>query len=171
MLGLMLRFEDTYFPNAALIPPCAATVCDRVGKSLDTHAVLSPASVRPTAARRPAPPAPTTIALLQLAFPQRVFRNPLFNALVVMVNDRQFRTLRIGRSRQSSSRLCGSQEGATWTKSSPLQCARKDMHIRIECGVKWEVEDDIVSGNKRFALAVRETVPEDPSPGESNPRL
>lgn len=31
--------------------------------NLVTHAVLRPASVRPTAARRPAPPAPTTMAL------------------------------------------------------------------------------------------------------------
>jgi hypothetical protein len=52
----------TYFPSAALIPPCAATVCDRVGKSFDIQAVLKPASARPKAARRPAPPAPTTIA-------------------------------------------------------------------------------------------------------------
>jgi hypothetical protein len=55
------------------MPPWAATVCERVGKSLDTQAVLRPASVRPTAARRPAPPAPTTIALgvlvgMKLAF-------------------------------------------------------------------------------------------------------
>lgn len=50
-------------PSAALMPPCAATVWDRVGKSFDTHAVFSPASVRPTAARSPAPPAPTTRAL------------------------------------------------------------------------------------------------------------
>jgi hypothetical protein len=52
----------TYFPNAALMPPCAATVCDRVGKSFDMHAILKPASARPNAARRPEPPAPTTIA-------------------------------------------------------------------------------------------------------------
>jgi hypothetical protein len=45
-----------------LIPPCAATVCDRVGKSFEIQAVLKPASARPKAARRPAPPAPTTIA-------------------------------------------------------------------------------------------------------------
>ena len=39
---------------------CAATVCDRVGKSLVTQAVLKPAFARPKAARKPAPPAPTT---------------------------------------------------------------------------------------------------------------
>ena len=49
-------------PRAALTPPCAATVWLRVGKSLDTQAVLKPASDRPMAALRPAPPAPTTTA-------------------------------------------------------------------------------------------------------------
>jgi hypothetical protein len=49
-------------PSAALIPPCAATVWDRVGKSLVTHAVLKPASDRPMAALNPLPPAPTTTA-------------------------------------------------------------------------------------------------------------
>jgi hypothetical protein len=44
------------------MPPWAATVCDRVGKSLEMQAVLNPASARPKAARRPAPPAPTTTA-------------------------------------------------------------------------------------------------------------
>src|SRR3989338_2568451 len=48
------------FPSAALMPPWAATVCDRVGNSFVMHAVLNPFSVSPTAARRPAPPAPTT---------------------------------------------------------------------------------------------------------------
>jgi hypothetical protein len=50
------------FPRAALIPPCAATVCERVGKSLVIQAVLNPASARPNAALNPAPPAPTTMA-------------------------------------------------------------------------------------------------------------
>lgn len=40
----------------------AATVWDLVGKSLVTQAVLNPASERPNAARKPAPPAPTTTA-------------------------------------------------------------------------------------------------------------
>lgn len=52
----------TCLPSAALMPPCAATVCDRVGNSLVMQAVFRPASARPNAARRPAPPAPTTIA-------------------------------------------------------------------------------------------------------------
>ena len=44
------------------MPPCAATVCDRVGNSFEIHAVFRPASAQPMAARRPAPPAPTTTA-------------------------------------------------------------------------------------------------------------
>ena len=47
-------------PSAAATPPCAATVCERVGNTLVTHAVLRPASAQPSVARRPAPPAPTT---------------------------------------------------------------------------------------------------------------
>ena len=39
---------------------CAATVCERVGNTLVMQAVRSPASLHPTTARRPAPPAPTT---------------------------------------------------------------------------------------------------------------
>jgi hypothetical protein len=47
-------------PSAAEMPPCAATVCERVGNTLVTQAVLSPAWLQPTTARRPEPPAPTT---------------------------------------------------------------------------------------------------------------
>ena len=50
------------FPRAALTPPCAATVWDLVGNSFVMQAVLKPASASPKAARRPAPPAPTTMA-------------------------------------------------------------------------------------------------------------
>ena len=50
------------FPSAALMPPCAATVCERVGNSFEMHAVLNPSSTSPNAARSPAPPAPTTTA-------------------------------------------------------------------------------------------------------------
>ncbi len=46
-------------PSAALMPPCAATVWLRVGKTLVMHAVDSPAADMPSVARRPAPPAPT----------------------------------------------------------------------------------------------------------------
>lgn len=41
---------------------CAATVWERVGNSFVTQATLNPASDNPKAARKPAPPAPTTIA-------------------------------------------------------------------------------------------------------------
>ena len=47
-------------PSAAPIPPCAATVWLRVGNTLVTHAVFSPAAPNPNAARKPDPPAPTT---------------------------------------------------------------------------------------------------------------
>src|SRR5436189_3467038 len=47
-------------PSDADIPPCAATVCERVGKTLVMQAVFSPAWAQPSAARRPEPPAPTT---------------------------------------------------------------------------------------------------------------
>ena len=47
-------------PSAAAMPPCAATVCERVGNTLVMQAVLRPASEQPSVARRPAPPAPTT---------------------------------------------------------------------------------------------------------------
>ena len=44
------------------MPPCAATVCERVGKTLDNTAVFSPALESCSAARRPAPPPPTITA-------------------------------------------------------------------------------------------------------------
>ena len=47
---------------ATAMPPCAATVWLRVGKTLVMHAVLSPLSAMPMVARRPLPPAPTTTA-------------------------------------------------------------------------------------------------------------
>lgn len=42
------------------MPPWAAIVCERVGNSLLTRATEKLASARPTAALRPAPPAPIT---------------------------------------------------------------------------------------------------------------
>src|SRR5215831_16667568 len=47
-------------PSAAPIPPCAVTVCERVGNTLESTATARPASESCSAARRPAPPAPTT---------------------------------------------------------------------------------------------------------------
>ncbi|EYD78058.1 hypothetical protein Rumeso_00395 [Rubellimicrobium mesophilum DSM 19309] len=49
-----------HVPEARRDPPCAATVCERVGKTLVMQAVLRPRSTMPSVARRPAPPAPTT---------------------------------------------------------------------------------------------------------------
>src|SRR6476620_5442197 len=46
--------------SAAEMPPCAATVCERVGNTLVMQAVFRPFWARPKVARRPAPPAPTT---------------------------------------------------------------------------------------------------------------
>lgn len=51
-----------HIPRAALMPPCAATVCDLVGNSLVTTAVLNPSWTKPNAALSPAPPAPITRA-------------------------------------------------------------------------------------------------------------
>jgi hypothetical protein len=42
------------------MPPCAATVWLRVGKTLVTQAVFSPAATMPSVARNPAPPALST---------------------------------------------------------------------------------------------------------------
>ncbi|GJD80998.1 hypothetical protein NBEOAGPD_4243 [Methylobacterium gregans] len=42
------------------MPPCAATVWERVGNTFVMQAVRRPAWLQPTVARRPAPPAPTT---------------------------------------------------------------------------------------------------------------
>jgi len=47
-------------PSAAAMPPCAATVWERVGNTLLMQAVRKPASLAPTTARKPAPPAPIT---------------------------------------------------------------------------------------------------------------
>src|SRR2546423_3903229 len=44
------------------MPPCAATVCERVGNALESTATLRLAPAMSSAARMPAPPAPTTIA-------------------------------------------------------------------------------------------------------------
>ena len=46
-------------PKDAPIPPCAATVWERVGNTFDKTATLSPASASCKDARIPAPPAPT----------------------------------------------------------------------------------------------------------------
>src|SRR6476469_389081 len=45
-------------PSEAPMPPCAATVCERVGKTLDRQATFRPASDSCSDARMPEPPAP-----------------------------------------------------------------------------------------------------------------
>src|SRR5690606_205467 len=54
------QLSSPMLPSAAEMPPCAATVWERVGKTLVTQAVFRPFCARPKVARRPAPPAPTT---------------------------------------------------------------------------------------------------------------
>src|SRR6188508_225927 len=46
-------------PSEAPMPPCAATVCERVGNTLDSTATLRPARARRSDACMPEPPAPT----------------------------------------------------------------------------------------------------------------
>src|SRR4051812_5342668 len=48
--------------SGAAMPPCAATVCERVGKTFESTATLRLARASSSAARMPEPPAPTTIA-------------------------------------------------------------------------------------------------------------
>src|SRR6476659_1386761 len=53
------QLSSDMLPSDAPMPPCAATVCERVGKTLDSTATLIPASASWSDARMPAPPAPT----------------------------------------------------------------------------------------------------------------
>src|SRR5476649_232248 len=54
------QLSSVELPSGAAMPPCAATVCERVGNTLDNTATFSPAWESCKAARIPAPPAPTT---------------------------------------------------------------------------------------------------------------
>ena len=56
------QWSSSELPSEAATPPWAATVCERVGKTLVSTAVLKPDSDNWIAARRPAPPAPTMTA-------------------------------------------------------------------------------------------------------------
>ena len=56
------QLSSAMLPSDAPMPPCAATVCERVGNTLDSTATDRPASASCSDARMPAPPAPTTIA-------------------------------------------------------------------------------------------------------------
>ena len=55
------QLSSAMLPRAAPMPPWAATVWLRVGNTLVMQAVFSPAAAMPRVARRPAPPAPTTM--------------------------------------------------------------------------------------------------------------
>src|ERR1035437_5504250 len=54
------QLSSLTLPRLAAMPPCAATVCDLVGNTLESTATFSPASASCNAARIPEPPAPTT---------------------------------------------------------------------------------------------------------------
>src|SRR6266513_1739537 len=56
------QLSSDMLPSAAPMPPCAATVCERVGNTFDSTATERPPSASCSEARIPAPPAPTTIA-------------------------------------------------------------------------------------------------------------
>src|SRR6476620_9336500 len=56
------QLSGSSLPSEAETPPCAATVCERVGNTLDRTATRRLASASSSAARMPEPPAPTTIA-------------------------------------------------------------------------------------------------------------
>src|SRR5690606_1544893 len=53
------QLSSLMLPSEAPMPPCAATVCERVGKTLDSTATLRPARAICSEARMPEPPAPT----------------------------------------------------------------------------------------------------------------
>ncbi|CFN72656.1 Uncharacterised protein [Bordetella pertussis] len=54
------QLSSLMLPSDALTPPCAATVCERVGNTLDSTATDRPAWASCSEQRMPAPPAPTT---------------------------------------------------------------------------------------------------------------
>jgi hypothetical protein len=56
------QLSSPMLPSAAPTPPCAATVCERVGKTFERTATRSPACAASSEARIPAPPAPTITA-------------------------------------------------------------------------------------------------------------
>src|SRR5512133_2203405 len=56
------QLSSDMLPSDAPMPPCAATVCERVGNTFDSTATVSPAAASCSDARMPAPPAPTISA-------------------------------------------------------------------------------------------------------------
>src|ERR1700741_3086007 len=62
------QLSSVELASGAAMPPCAATVCERVGNTLLSTAVFSPARASSSAARMPEPPAPTTMASKRRVF-------------------------------------------------------------------------------------------------------
>ena len=56
------HLSSATLPSAAAMPPCAATVWERVGNTLDSTATFKPALANCKEARKPAPPPPTMMA-------------------------------------------------------------------------------------------------------------
>src|ERR1043165_4160452 len=56
------QLSSPMLPSAAPMPPCAATVCERVGNTLESTATRRPALASSSEARIPEPPAPTITA-------------------------------------------------------------------------------------------------------------
>ncbi len=56
------QLSSPMLPSDAPTPPCAATVCERVGNTLESTATFMPALDSSSAARSPEPPAPTITA-------------------------------------------------------------------------------------------------------------
>ena len=56
------QLSSDMLPSEAPMPPCAATVCERVGNTFDSTATDRPASASCSDARIPEPPAPTMSA-------------------------------------------------------------------------------------------------------------
>src|SRR5690348_17751346 len=56
------QWSSPMFASAAPMPPCAATVWERVGNTFDSTATRSPACASSSEARMPDPPAPTITA-------------------------------------------------------------------------------------------------------------
>src|SRR6185503_13013385 len=56
------QLSSVELASGAAMPPWAATVCERVGNTLVSTAVLRPERDSSSAARMPEPPAPTTMA-------------------------------------------------------------------------------------------------------------
>src|SRR4030095_16021957 len=56
------QLSGSSLPSEADTPPCAATVCERVGNTFESTATRRFACASSSAARMPEPPAPTTTA-------------------------------------------------------------------------------------------------------------